>query len=446
MAEAGLSLNDLARAVASIQVKAYKPTNASHQEEHGERPGTETVCQGCQAAEQQIKIPMSAGCVLSPDSQEATLLQSVQIPFDLVGNKVYLPVRINGLEPSNFVLDTGAPAWFIDLEHARALGLPLDDSVDLVFVGAGSVEKSSASRLSGLSLDLPGLQLTGQNAITLPMPGCNLGYPAIQGIVGGSFIGSLVVEFDFIDCVMTLHQPSTYEYRGSGTIVPIERMGGIPFIQATLTPLGREPIEAPFAVDMGFGGVVSLNTPFVNTHNLTDAFPQLLHSILGFGVGGPVYGKIGRVEALQIGSYRIESPICALSDTTQGAHAQSGFAGIIGMELLRRFHLILDYSRQRIILEKNAHLDDPYEHDMSGVVLTSVGEHFRVEAVVEGSPAAEVGLQVGDLITHVDGQEAASVELVGLRQAFLQAGNRYPLQITRGNEQHQVTLTMRRLI
>ena len=116
------------------------------------------------------------------------------------------------------------------------------------------------------------------------------------------------------------------------------------------------------------------------------------------------------------------------------------------MNFVDDFRLILDYARQRIILEKNAQFDAPYEHDMSGVALSLAGEHFKIEAVIDGSPAAEAGLQVGDLITQVDGQKASATDLGELRQAFKQAGNTHRLQIKRGDEQCEAALTLRRLI
>jgi len=40
----------------------------------------------------------------------------------------------------------------------------------------------------------------------------------------------------------------------------------------------------------------------------------------------------------------------------------------------RRFRLILDYPRQRIILEPNEHLAEPVEEDMSGFELVAEGK------------------------------------------------------------------------
>jgi len=47
--------------------------------------------------------------------------------------------------------------------------------------------------------------------------------------------------------------------------------------------------------------------------------------------------------------------------------------GPIGNEILRRFKVTIDYSRQRMMLEPNAHFSDPFENDMSGIAFESSG-------------------------------------------------------------------------
>jgi hypothetical protein len=45
----------------------------------------------------------------------------------------------------------------------------------------------------------------------------------------------------------------------------------------------------------------------------------------------------------------------------EGSGASKENDGLIGGEIFRRFKLILDYSRKRMILEPNNHFNDPYE-------------------------------------------------------------------------------------
>jgi S1-C subfamily serine protease len=66
--------------------------------------------------------------------------------------------------------------------------------------------------------------------------------------------------------------------------------------------------------------------------------------------------------------------------------------------------------------------------------------------VVEGSPAAIVGLQRGDVITTINGRKASEFTLEEVRGMFLQEGREFTLEILRGGKTIQVNFRTRRLI
>ena len=66
-------------------------------------------------------------------------------------------------------------------------------------------------------------------------------------------------------------------------------------------------------------------------------------------MGGDTRTKIGRVPKFRLGAQMIEKPLTNFF--LEGSPVDDGLAGHIGMDLLRRFKVILDYSRERMILE-----------------------------------------------------------------------------------------------
>jgi membrane-associated protease RseP (regulator of RpoE activity) len=126
------------------------------------------------------------------------------------------------------------------------------------------------------------------------------------------------------------------------------------------------------------------------------------------------------------------------------------YAGILGGEILRRFTVIFDYSRRRMILEPNAHFDQPHDHDKSGLLWRAVGKSFnsfKVFQVIDNSPAAEAGLREGDTLEAVNGAPAASLTLEQLRRNFAQAeGTEYTLRISREGKPAETKLRLRRLL
>jgi C-terminal processing protease CtpA/Prc len=159
---------------------------------------------------------------------------------------------------------------------------------------------------------------------------------------------------------------------------------------------------------------------------------------------------VARIESLRLGQLTIKNPVAAFSRATSGVLAGSVFDGIIGAEILRRFKVIIDYSRQQMILEPNERLNGPYEYDMSGVVVTAERPDFRtykIYRVLDRSPAAKSGLKEGDEITALNGQPVANFTLEQIRQMFTQgAGVEYKLSVRRNKQLLSVVLKLRKLI
>jgi len=86
---------------------------------------------------------------------------------------------------------------------------------------------------------------------------------------------------------------------------------------------------------------------------------------------------------------------------------------------------------------------------MSGLSLVAEGADFRtfrVNRVIANSPAAQVGLQAGDVITSIDGRPASQFTLEEVRRLFRQPDHEYRLEIRRGGQVVNLKLKTRRLV
>lgn len=366
---------------------------------------------------------------------------ALKIPFELSGNLVLLQVKVNNSDSLRFILDTGADTSVIDAQRAKALRLMPQGKI----VGNGGAGSSEATFTKGISITLPGVKVLNQTIYALPLESLSALGRKIDGVLGNDVLDKFVVEIDYAARTISLYEPQGYRYSGSGEIIPLTIDEGLPFVRASITPEGRDPIEAKFEIDSGSTGAILLNTPFVKKHNLLASVPKTIQTNVG-GIGGTAKTFIGRIKNARLGRFAIDRPITRFSQATQGDYASSKYDGLIGGEILRRFKVIFDYSRRQMMLEPNLHFAEPYDIDMSGISLVADGDDLLVDDVDKHSPAAEAGVLGGDILVAVNGRPASVLGLDEIRTMFMQEGKEYLLSLKRNGKAVQVKLKLRRLI
>ena len=374
---------------------------------------------------------------VSADLQFASGQSARRIPFEFAGNHIYLRGRVNSSEPLWLLLDTGAAASYFDVQQAKALRLGVQgDSIKVV-------------------ISLPGVKLRNQTFTIQPLTFGVYDGHAVDGLLGYDFISRFVVEINYVSRTINLYDPQSYRYFGSGEVVPLIMLeddsgGKVPLVRTRILQRGRDAIEGKFIADTAVRGAMSFNTPFVETNKLLQSTQGTIQAVLG---GGAMVREsrqpIGRVPNVQLGRFALKNPVAVFFQDKKGVLASPEFDGVIGGEILRRFRVVFDYSRQQMILEPNRTFSEPYEYDMSGLLLIAEGTDytiFRVRQLIENSPATTAGLREGDVISAVNGKVAAKLTMEQVRQMFKQEGQSYLLSIKRGDEKMQTRIRLRRLI
>jgi hypothetical protein len=368
---------------------------------------------------------------------------ALNIPFDFEFNEIVLTVRVNDSAPMKFMFDTGAGGSLVSTRVTAGLNLKKAGAVDATGVG-GSIKGFLAS---GISLSLPGVRVANQKVAVVPLdfPFCE--GRDIAGIIGYDFIKEFVVEIDYEARTISLFEPSSYQYSGRGDVIPLT-ITNTPRVHARIALPGKPPIEGLFEIDTGSDGVLSINSPFVSRHKLLGAL-SAQDSNKEKELGGESERVDARLGSLQLGRFLIATPIVGFSLDTKGSLAVEDNDGPLGNEVLRRFKVTIDYSRQRMMLEPNAHLSDAFENDMSGIEIDSEGEDcrvYKVSGIGEKSPAAEAGIIVGDEITAIDGKPAKQFTSTQIEKLLMQDGAERSLTLRRDVKVRVVKIKLRRRI
>jgi C-terminal processing protease CtpA/Prc len=120
---------------------------------------------------------------------------------------------------------------------------------------------------------------------------------------------------------------------------------------------------------------------------------------------------------------------------------------MLGNDGLCHFFVAFDYANERIHLRRNASFDEPFETDMSGMLWEPTPEgSVEVVDVIPNSPAAESGLEAGDLILAVDGRQVRELGATALERLLLREGLQLRLTVERGMDRSERNLVTRRLI
>jgi hypothetical protein len=289
-----------------------------------------------------------------PTVRFASGKSALKIPLEIDNNIILLRVSVNNSKPLKFLFDTGASHSVINSQRAAELGLKTEGQAS----GSGTGGAIQASLIKGVSLSVPGAEVSNQLIASMPFdtpPGFEF-----DGVIGYDFINQFVVEIDYENKIMNLYNPRTFANSGRGEVIPLILAGRrTPLVHTKITLEGRAPVEANLEVDTGADGTFVINSPFVKKQNLLAAIPKTTQDT-GVGAGGEQERLVGRVKAVQLGRLVIDNPTVGFSLDTEGSGASEENDGLIGGEIFRRFKVILDYSRKRMILEPNKSFNEPY--------------------------------------------------------------------------------------
>lgn len=346
------------------------------------------------------------------------------LAVEIEGSTVFVPATVNESSQLWFILDTGANSCVLHDSVARRLRLTPRAEGAGTGAGAGTISYRRY-RPEDVRFRVGQARFRCEHVISLDLSG----QPAIlgrrvDGILGSDFIAQYVVELDYEAAIVRLHRSESFEYSGSGEAIPLTFERRLPYVSALVTVPGSAPVERRLLVDSG-------SEDAVDDSLLLQSAGPLQETLGGVGLGEPYRVVFGRLERVRVGRFEFR-------DVPSVAPGIS----LLGGEILRRFVLLLDYARSRMLLEPNRHFQDGFAWDESGLDLRSEagGSLLRISEVRAGSPAGVAGLKAGDAVMMLDG---VPVTKLGIRrvQAFLKrTGTVFSLQVRRGGRTFDVQM------
>ncbi len=390
----------------------------------------------------------NAQAFLLPEKQKREI-----IPFKLIKNLIIVPVYINESGPYNFVLDSGVGVLLVtDFELSEQL--KLENLRNIKITGLGNNTDLDAFISPPLNLSLGKALGNYIPAAILKKDAFNLSEYAgmsIHGLLGYEFFNSFIVRINYVDQHLTIYPFSEEFIPRKGQKIPISIEQRKPYLETNLVLSNGSQKRVKLIIDTGAGHPLSLENENGKPFQIPD---ENIASNLGVGLGGPIEGYLGRIQSLNMGKYKLEKVISAFPNY-QDLAAKITLVernGNLGNQLLKRFKVVFDYSRNSMYVKPSGFYKEKFEHDMSGLELVSAGPDYKrviISRVAEDSPAEQEGLVAGDEIISINFKPVAEFSMNEIDNLFKSGNERsYLLSILPKNSDRtkKILFTLKRRI
>lgn len=392
-------------------------------------------------AQHAVRMAMPAGSSRLPEGRT-----SITIPFKRSGEHILIPVGVNGRDPVWVVLDTGMPSpgvMLYDGPYVDALKLEYSD-VQAAVGGAGGAGGNVKARIAmGGTLKIGDAEITGAPITVVPRVAF---LSAIHdGIIGMAVFANFATTVDHDRGEITLTDPNHYSPPATAAIVPLQMKGPVAYVDAGLIAANGTTSPVRLLLDCGAGHAVSLN----QTSSKAVVVPKrALRTRIGRGMSGEVRGQVGRIAGLDLGGIRIADVVATFPDQEhENPRGLDSRNGNLGSGILGKFNVTYDYAHKKMYLVKNQRFDEPFEWDMSGLVLEpGTGDTVTIAQVVTGSPAAEAGIVAGDRLLSLGGRPLVNRDMPDARELVRRDGAELEVGFVHGGAARSAKLRLKRMI
>lgn len=293
--------------------------------------------------------------VASASFPTARGLAQQEIPINVQGPRVVVPIRVNGSPPLDVVLDTGMGmrgVYLFRREHSEWVNSTSNVLVQIP--GAGDGEASTARVVDAQTLTLGPVVLdsqpvfVGQSDRTQDW--------AFDGVIGRSLLVDFTVELDYDRSVMRLHPRDWHPTGPDWTRVPARVQRGLHWFEAEVETQEGVTRTIQVYIDLAAASTVEL---MVGADQSFSPPPDAEETLLGVGLSGEIHGWRGRTPRFRVAGYDLQevpTEWAPAETRSKGGDAD----GILGNGFMRNFNVVFQYAEEALYLSPSRTFREAY--------------------------------------------------------------------------------------
>jgi hypothetical protein len=303
-------------------------------------------------------------------------------PYTNLG--IYVPVKVNGHEA--MALLYGGPSM-----------------IDRAFAASIGVKPNAAGDVSGLTLEVGNLTLKSAGAVANDLQatpyaralGKIIGRPVLFQL-GEDLFDRVAVDLDYPHHRVAFRGPENVVKPAGAIAVPLIDLHGERVVPLSIN--GAAPQQ--FELELG-----NVTGPLLVIPSYARAHALLAGRRTSLRLSGRHWETVVTLDHLGFAGVDFSHMPIALVPESELPPVP--ISGGVGLPLLSKFRLLIDYSHNRLYaIPDAAAVKTPIPKDRIGLVLgkEKVGHNFGVTFVSPHSPAAVAGFRKGDKIALIDGK------------------------------------------
>ena len=364
----------------------------------------------------------------------------VQIPVRHHKGLWFLPVSINGKDPVELIVDSGAQSSGVTLEVAAKSGFAGTKERRGVMGSSGAPVDFSTFEAESLAVGPLVLRNLVVSLLRLEGLGGEEGV-TVAGMLGYNFLARVVVALDYAAATVAVEDSEGFQAPSSAFSLDLDLSRRVPAFRGTIH--GQ---EVKLALDTGNSGPLVLAKKAAERLGIPQQGAATIETDLE-GIGGRELALMTRISSLRVVDKDYPGVLVAVQRGGQDNLTRFGLDGVLGRSFLRRFTVILDYPHEKIWLIPGEKVWQPEAADKSGMELRVRGNEIVLTRLHPGSSAEEAGLKVGDAVLSVGGIVATASALHSIEELLAgPAGGAVAVQYKRGGREGRATFLLTEIL